>query len=436
MSSVQGHSGRERSGLEERLSHHLVNVVNVEQELVSVAIPRLPQRHAEIGPDPPGASSEHDDAICEQHRLLDVMSDEENALRRDFASQPQFHQLAPQVLGGQHIERGERFVHEENLRLDGQRPCKSDALLHAAGQLLRVGILEPLQSDRLQGPECAAASFLSDETPGKQRDLDVLHHGQPREQREALEHDRCMRQRPTDWFAVPQDLAARRRSEPREDSKERRLARTGGPEDGDDHPGGQAEVERRNHLDCSAFGLVKDFFNVPRLQDGAPRRAGANRGSFGGATRGAFRGSTCLGRSFDQLPPGFSGEVLEELPPGERIQRVENGVDLVDRPRAQEDVGVVIGKAFDERRRKVDRQRPKQVFLFFEREAHEGVRSDRRVEPSEERDGVIPARFRDKPSELVGRPLVHVTTTSTVRSPFKTLASPRGAHLLPIPLTP
>ena len=107
------------------------------------------------------------------------------------------------------------------------------------------------------------------------------------------------------------------------------------------------------------------------------------------------------------MPPGLSGEVLEELRPGERIQCVQDGVDLVDRSHAQKDVGVVIGKVFDERRRKVDRQRPKQALLFFEREAHEGLRRDGRIEPSEERDGVLPARVRDKPPELFGRSLGH-----------------------------
>jgi hypothetical protein len=103
---------------------------------------------------------------------------------------------------------GERFVHEKHLRLDGQRPRKSDTLLHAAGQLLRVGILEPLQSDRLQCSKRAAASFGSNQTSREQRYLDVLHHGQPRKQRKALEHDGRVTERLTDWLAVPQDLAA------------------------------------------------------------------------------------------------------------------------------------------------------------------------------------------------------------------------------------
>jgi hypothetical protein len=86
-------------------------------------------------------------------------------------------------------------------------------------------------------------------------------------------------------------------------------------------------------------------------------------------------------------------------------------MDLVDGPQAQEDVGVVIGKGFDERRRQVDRQRLKQALLFLEGEAHEGVPGDRRIEPSEERNRVIPARFRDQPSELFRSSLGHVTTT-------------------------
>ena len=43
-------------------------------------------------------------------------------------------------------------------------------------------------------------------------------------------------------------------------------------------------------------------------------------------------------------------------------------------------------QAFDERRGKVDRQRPEQALLIFERNAHKSFRGAGRIEPSEERD--------------------------------------------------
>jgi hypothetical protein len=68
---------------------------------------------------------------------------------------------------------------------------------------------------------------------------------------------------------------------------------------------------------------------------------------------------------------------------------------------------VLQGKVFDERGREADRQRPEQALLVFDGEAHERFRSDGRIEPSQERDGVFPARFGDQALELLGRPLVH-----------------------------
>ena len=53
--------------------------------------------------------------------------------RGHFVAVPQLQQLAAQVLGGEHVEGGERLVHEQHFRLHHQRAGESDALLHAAG---------------------------------------------------------------------------------------------------------------------------------------------------------------------------------------------------------------------------------------------------------------------------------------------------------------
>ena len=81
-------------------------------------------------------------------------------LRRNLLLQPQLHQFAAQVLGREHVERGKRFIHEENFRLDRQGARESDALFHAAGELLGIGVLESLQAHRVQRFERAAMALL------------------------------------------------------------------------------------------------------------------------------------------------------------------------------------------------------------------------------------------------------------------------------------
>ena len=48
------------------------------------------------------------------------------------------------------IQRRERLVEQDQLRLDGQRPGQGDPLLLAAGQLVRVALAQPGQADGLQ----------------------------------------------------------------------------------------------------------------------------------------------------------------------------------------------------------------------------------------------------------------------------------------------
>ena len=48
------------------------------------------------------------------------------------------------------VERRQRLVEEEDLRLDGERAGEGDALLLAAGQLPRVALAAVLEVDELE----------------------------------------------------------------------------------------------------------------------------------------------------------------------------------------------------------------------------------------------------------------------------------------------
>src|SRR6266550_8079168 len=46
------------------------------------------------------------------------------------------------------VQRTEGLIHQEDLWINGQCPCKPDPLLHAARQLTRQATLEPGEADR------------------------------------------------------------------------------------------------------------------------------------------------------------------------------------------------------------------------------------------------------------------------------------------------
>ena len=51
-------------------------------------------------------------------------------------------QLEVHALARQRIERAERLVHQQDLRIARQRPADAGALLHAAGQLVGISVAE------------------------------------------------------------------------------------------------------------------------------------------------------------------------------------------------------------------------------------------------------------------------------------------------------
>ena len=75
-------------------------------------------------------------------------------------ARPQLEQFVGHQGPGLHVERGERLVHEQDLRVVDEGGGERDALALAAGQLVRVAVLEGGQADPGQpvpGPLLASA---------------------------------------------------------------------------------------------------------------------------------------------------------------------------------------------------------------------------------------------------------------------------------------
>ena len=56
----------------------------------------------------------------------------------------------PQVGAHLGVERAERLVEQQHLRVDGERPGQRHPLPLAAGELRRVAVLEPVEPDDLE----------------------------------------------------------------------------------------------------------------------------------------------------------------------------------------------------------------------------------------------------------------------------------------------
>ena len=94
------------------------------------------------------AAAVHDrNVVGDRQRLLLVVRDVE---RRD----PELELDAPDLLAQLHahlrIERRERLVEQQHARLDRERARERDALLHAAGELVRVAVARVAEPDELE----------------------------------------------------------------------------------------------------------------------------------------------------------------------------------------------------------------------------------------------------------------------------------------------
>ena len=100
------------------------------------------------------AHPQHRDLVAELDRLVDVVGDEQDRLA-ELGLQPE--ELVLQLLADDRVDRAERLVHQHHRRVGGERPGHADALLLAAGELVRVAAGELRgQADPLEQLEAAA----------------------------------------------------------------------------------------------------------------------------------------------------------------------------------------------------------------------------------------------------------------------------------------
>ena len=152
------------------------------------------------------------------------------------------------------VESAERLVEQEQLRLQDQGLRDGKALLHAARQRGRHGILDVPEAHRVEHrsrPRSIACRRAAPPSRPHQRfwvssrpRMAFSQHGQMREHRVALEDDAALRPRLVrQRRAVDQDLAPARTLLPEQDAQERALPAAGGADERDEAAARHVEVD-------------------------------------------------------------------------------------------------------------------------------------------------------------------------------------------------
>ena len=92
----------------------------------------------------PGLGDRKHDAVGDVDRLLDRVGDEDEGLVLVGAQPDQVFLEFPPVLL---VDRRKRFIEEQHVGIDRQRPRQADALAHAARKLVRIFVLEAGKAD-------------------------------------------------------------------------------------------------------------------------------------------------------------------------------------------------------------------------------------------------------------------------------------------------
>src|SRR5215469_5870230 len=189
------------------LGHHFVNMIHKLDEPLLFPISPMREPNFEIGANSGGVLAQDNDAIGQQDRFLDVVSNDEDRAGRHFLVDPQLEQFVAQVLSREHIESGERLVHEQYFGLYDQRARKPHALLHATGEFFRIRGFEAIQANGIQRFQSSFSSFNVTDPSRLEWRLDVFKNRKPRKEREALKDDRnvlCLRGK---RLAVPEQFS-------------------------------------------------------------------------------------------------------------------------------------------------------------------------------------------------------------------------------------
>ena len=227
----------------------------------------------------------HDrDPLRHDHSFVLIMRDE-NESRAELALHAD--QLELRLLAQLAVERGERFVEQQQLRPSRQRAGQRDALLLAAGKLVRLACAIGFELDKPQHLGDADRDLASRQAGLNEAEGNILFDTHMREQRIGLEHHIYrpqMRRHFGHVGAADQDAPLLRQLESGDEAHQSRLAAAGRAEQSEKLPRRYVErqaFDRRDHTEAlghclqpnerfeghqQTSALVAQRFVKPRLQ--------------------------------------------------------------------------------------------------------------------------------------------------------------------------
>ena len=108
-----------------------------------------------------GLADRIENAVAQKHGLLEIVRDEDD---RALAMTPDVEHLALHALARRLVEADERLVHQDEVGVGGKGARDGDALLHAAGNLVRIVVLEARQPDDARRSRAPCASISAPAT--------------------------------------------------------------------------------------------------------------------------------------------------------------------------------------------------------------------------------------------------------------------------------
>src|SRR5205814_5583719 len=106
-----------------------------------------------------------------------IVTDEEDGLPDPLLER---QQLVLELAADERVERRERLVHEQDVRIGRERPREPDALLHAAGELAAIALGPLREPDERELLLDDAPALLGRVAPQLEPEADVVAHRPPR----------------------------------------------------------------------------------------------------------------------------------------------------------------------------------------------------------------------------------------------------------------
>ena len=215
----------------------------------------------------------HGDPVAHRERLFLVVGDVHegdpdlglDALQLDLERAPEFQ-----------VERTQRLVEEQHVRPVDQRPGERDALLLAAGQLVRAALLVAAEVDQFERLADPPGGLVLGDALALEPEGDVVADVQVGEQRVVLEDhvDRALVRRVVgDVATAQQDGAAGRQLETADHPERRGLAAAGRAEQREELPGADLQRDAVDRAD-----LAESLLEVEQRDLGGRRcRLGRHR---------------------------------------------------------------------------------------------------------------------------------------------------------------